>query len=646
MSYRNIYLSMMMSSTLILTACGAVEEDESGAQDQVVDTVADANDAHDVTLHDVIEGEVDSSESEDAELDVSDSEASGSEDSSIGIEDTSPVIIAAVLNNDSSQIIENGSLLFTSNHYDDVWLYVGSSKGGNDIYSAAIKEATSINDLPQDGSPVFVSLWTKINGQWQQRSYEFSTANTVINSSGKIQKVLVLGLDGVQFEKLALANTPHLDALNISRVYAGGVPDSVQQQQTYSGPGWSSIMTGVWADQHKIINNNAGQSAYTSVLARLEQNMPDVYTASIWQWPNVNNQFFADDKNHVDSHQQNLSDAQVISATQDLILNQSADVIFAALDDTDTVGHSEGFSQNYINSLALADSRLGELLETIESRKQSHANEDWLILVTTDHGRSGSGFGHGGQSEQERTSFIASNKTLLRSCSWNESLLACPSQVDIAPTVFEHMQLAIEPSWKLAGQSLFSVNAVDESSEDQSATASSADVSLYRHWAVGGPSPVLIPESSINGLTQINGQNVAHLRAQVSAGSYTEMSVPLNPYISAAPFSDPAVDLSDNPYRKVTITYQSNHPAILQLRQSGVHGGSHNQAVLPASPDGFISITLILNSDFLWLGHSASTLDVSKLGKFNFAFLSQNEGDGYAEIIISGLHIQDYQPQD
>ena len=81
----------------------------------------------------------------------------------------------------------------------------------------------------------------------------------------------------------------------------------------------------------------------------------------------------------------------------------------------------------------------------------------------------------------------------------------------------------------------------------------------------------------------------------------------------------------------VKIPYQSNHAAILQLRQSSVHGGSHNQASLPASPDAFTTITLSLADDFKWLGHSTSTLDLSRLGKFNFAFLSQNNHDGFAD---------------
>lgn len=111
---------------------------------------------------------------------------------------------------------------------------------------------------------------------------------------------------------------------------------------------------------------------------------------------------------------------------------------------------------------------------------------------------------------------------------------------------------------------------------------------------------------------------VAHLRAQVDTGSYTEMSAPINPYASSDPFSDPTVYLMTSEF--VTIWYQSNHDVILQLRHS-VFGDNHNQAQLPASPSGFSIITLSLRSDFKWLDYGESTLDLTQVNKLNFFYL-------------------------
>ena len=86
---------------------------------------------------------------------------------------------------------------------------------------------------------------------------------------------------------------------------------------------------------------------------RLETNISPMYSASIWNWPNPNNQFFASDKNVVDIHMQNLSDEQVINESEDLLLNQGYDFVFAGLDEADNVGHAEGFSQNYLSTIGL-----------------------------------------------------------------------------------------------------------------------------------------------------------------------------------------------------------------------------------------------------------------------------------------------------
>ena len=72
------------------------------------------------------------------------------------------------------------------------------------------------------------------------------------------QRVLVIGIDGVRPDALAVAQTPNLDRL----VRAGAFADTTQilgtrysKSNTISGPGWSSILTGVWADKHGVHDN-------------------------------------------------------------------------------------------------------------------------------------------------------------------------------------------------------------------------------------------------------------------------------------------------------------------------------------------------------------------------------------------------------
>ncbi|MEM9424583.1 MAG: hypothetical protein AAF975_07340, partial [Spirochaetota bacterium] len=61
--------------------------------------------------------------------------------------------------------------------------------------------------------------------------------------------------------------------------------------------------------------------------------------------------------------------------------------------------------------------RFGRVRTAIQDRIEGK-NEDWLIIVTTDHGRGLSAaypneyYRHGGQSIMEKTIFVASNKDL------------------------------------------------------------------------------------------------------------------------------------------------------------------------------------------------------------------------------------------
>jgi len=59
------------------------------------------------------------------------------------------------------------------------WLYIGSSAGAADIYSASQGTATSgtVTTLPTDGRTLFVRLWSLINGSWQFLDYTYIAAN-------------------------------------------------------------------------------------------------------------------------------------------------------------------------------------------------------------------------------------------------------------------------------------------------------------------------------------------------------------------------------------------------------------------------------------------------------------------------------------
>ena len=83
------------------------------------------------------------------------------------------------------------------------------------------------------------------------------------------QKSLVIGIDALGSHGLRAADTPNIDRLIEGtfgggayqgafspHAFVGGVLGTATQQPTVSGPGWTSILTGVWTDKHRITGNS------------------------------------------------------------------------------------------------------------------------------------------------------------------------------------------------------------------------------------------------------------------------------------------------------------------------------------------------------------------------------------------------------
>ena len=82
---------------------------------------------------------------------------------------------------------------------------------------------------------------------------------------------------------------------------------------------------------------------------------------------------------------------------------------------------------------------MGELYNSIKYREQYH-NEDWMMVIVTDHGRDvTTGRNHGRQSERERTIWIATNKKELNKYFYAHT----PAMVDVLPSVARHLNMEI-----------------------------------------------------------------------------------------------------------------------------------------------------------------------------------------------------------
>jgi predicted AlkP superfamily pyrophosphatase or phosphodiesterase len=100
-----------------------------------------------------------------------------------------------------------------------------------------------------------------------------------------------------------------------------------------------------------------------------------------------------------------VADSLSVAAATKHIATQDVDAAFVYLGDIDVVGHEVGsLADEYREAIEWSDGQIGLLLQALE-RRSTYADENWLILVATDHGRRDDG-GHGGSSDLERTVFV------------------------------------------------------------------------------------------------------------------------------------------------------------------------------------------------------------------------------------------------
>ncbi len=224
------------------------------------------------------------------------------------------------------------------------------------------------------------------------------------------KKVLIIGIDGCRADALELANTPAIDNLISNGTFS---PDALNDDITISGPGWSAILCGVWSDKHLSVDNSFVGTDYTNyppLFKHIEDFNSDLNTVSICNWNPINDYIV---QNHADFKLNVSSDLEVSNEAINYLSSNDPDCMFLHFDDVDHAGHADGFSPNvsqYITAIEGVDSYISPIIQSI-SQRPNYANEDWLILITTDHG--GLGTSHGGNSIEEQNVFvIASGNTI------------------------------------------------------------------------------------------------------------------------------------------------------------------------------------------------------------------------------------------
>ncbi|MGX9919697.1 alkaline phosphatase family protein [Streptomyces sp. NPDC002248] len=271
-------------------------------------------------------------------------------------------------------------------------------------------------------------------------------------AAARTPKVLLLGIDGALLGRTAAAGTPHLDSLRASGLTAQSLLYSEPLAPTLSGPGWSTILTGVWPDKHKVRDNNfTGRrfDLYPDFLTRAERYRPALSTYAVASWNPLTTTVFSPEVDTRVSTPEAEYDTGTTQRAVAALRDGNHDAVFVHLDNVDHAGHSYGAaSSQYLAALATADAQLGQLLGAVRGRA-TYAQEDWLLLVTTDHGHTDPG-GHGGNTLPERQTFLVASGGGLPAGSVRYDV----RMPDVAATALAHLGVPIDPAWGLDGRPL------------------------------------------------------------------------------------------------------------------------------------------------------------------------------------------------
>lgn len=228
--------------------------------------------------------------------------------------------------------------------------------------------------------------------------------------NAQTKKVLFIGIDGCRADVMMSSNTPNIKNLVNQSVYS---MNGLCAATTWSGNGWSTMLTGVWHTKHNVMDNNftnPNYSNYPDFLTRAEAYNPNLRTISLVNWAPINNTIIK----NADVKTVLSTDTEVKNAAVNALQNDNPDILFISFDDVDHAGHSYGFSSavpQYVDAMQTTDSRIGEIINAMKSRP-TYTNEDWLVVLTTDHGAMDDG--HGGGNLNERTIFsVYSNPNLI-----------------------------------------------------------------------------------------------------------------------------------------------------------------------------------------------------------------------------------------
>ncbi len=296
-------------------------------------------------------------------------------------------------------------------------------------------------------------------------SFLFSVSLVSAQTKNKTVFVIADGIPADVLERMDLPNIKKVIAAgSYTRMYVGGDATTYNQTPTISAVGYNSLLTGTWVNKHNVPDNDikAPNYNYQNIFRLFKSQYPTKKTAIFSSWQDNRTKLLGHHLPqagnlevdwHYDGYEldtvrfkhdrgrnyMHLIDEQVIQDAASTIRKNAPDLSWVYLEYTDDMGHLHGDSPEFETAVKMLDAQIGKLSEAIEYRKKQF-KENWLFVITTDHGRDErTGKGHGGQSPRQRTTWMVTNYRPLNTYATRYQ----PAIVDIMPTINRFMNIDV-----------------------------------------------------------------------------------------------------------------------------------------------------------------------------------------------------------